>query len=227
MLRTFVGLVMLALFALPSGAQDKKKPAVDVDKDETKAVGESKKKLFASGKIAGKLTQVEGTSKYLTVQVTVKIQKPNLQALQSISNLQAQMAQASQRRDLNRVLDLQRQLAQQRPYSLEDFHHKIELHAADDMKVRMFTLPLEYDDKGKPRKYTAKELADLKEDPKLPGYKADYENLRVGQEVEVTFLRPKTTPKPRAVKDKDRDLVVEEERLKATMVVILRDPPAK
>src|SRR5262249_7477550 len=125
MLRTFVGLSFLTLLVLPAAGQDKKKkPDVDVDRDEAKAISDSKKKLVSAGKLVGKITQIEGTSKNLTVQVTTKIQKPNLQAMQTMASLQAQLAQANQKRDVGRALDLQRQLAQQRPYTLEDHHHK-------------------------------------------------------------------------------------------------------
>lgn len=227
MLRTLVGLPLLIVFALPIAAQTKKKPDADADKDEVKAASDSKKKMVAAGKVAGKLTQVEGEQKYFTVEVTIKVQKPNLQALQSMARLQAQLAAASQRRDFNQVLNLQRQLAQQRPYTPHDIRHKIELQAADDVKVRTYNLPQEFDDKGKPRKYTQKELAELKgPDTKLPGYTAEFDNLRVGQEVEVTVLRPKTVARPKT-KDKDRDVVAESERLKATLIVIHREPPAK
>ena len=228
MLRTFVGLALLTLLVLPAAGQDKtkKKPDVDADKDEAKAVSDSKKKLVTAGKVVGKITQVEGTSKNLTVQVTVKYQKPNLQAMQTMASLQAQLAQASQRRDFNQLASLQRQLAQQQPYTLADHNYKLELQAADDFKVRTFTLPLEYDDKGKPRQYTKKELAELKgPDPKVPGFTADFDNLRVGQEVEVTIVKPKAAPAKPKTKDKDRDIVAEDERLKATLILILRDPP--
>lgn len=237
MLRTCIGLFILGLLVLPAVAQDKKKPDVDKDKDkdkdEVKVIGDSKKKLVSAGKLVGKLTQVEGTTKFLTLQVTAKIQVPNPDALRNSATYQRQLAEASlDRNPVNRqrrLAEIQYNMARNQAnlYSVKEHHHKVELQAADDMKVRIFNLPVEFDDKGKPRKYTAKELSDLKgPDPKLPGYAAEYENLRAGQEVEVTFLRPKTVARPKS-KDKDRDLVAEDERLKATLIVILRDPPAK
>ena len=51
-------------------------------------------------------------------------------------------------------------------------------------KVRTFDLPPNYDEKGNPKKYTKAELQKLKgDDPaekKLPGYKADFSDLRNG-----------------------------------------------
>jgi hypothetical protein len=236
MRRTLIGLWFLVMLVLPATAQNtKKKPDADVDKDQAKAVSDSKKKLVAAGKVAGKLTQVEGSQKYLTVQVTTKLAAPNASAQQQMLNLQRQIAEAQLDRNpanrARRLADLQVQMARQQANMVQykDHHYNVELQAADNMKVRTLSLPVEYDDKGKPRKYTAKELSDLKgSDPKLLGYTAEFDNLRVGQEVEVTVLRPKTTttakPKP---KDKDRDLVAEEDRLQATLIVILRDPPPK
>lgn len=229
MVRTLVGLPLLLVFVFPVAAQTKKKPDADVDRDEAKAVSDSKKKLVAAGKIVGKLTKVEGTEKYLTLQVTTKV--PNPSALQSLANFQYQLAQASaDRNPINRqrrLAEIQLNMARQQANMYKDHPYSLELQAADDMKVRTFNLPQEFDEKGKPRKYTAKELAELKgPDTKLPGYAAEFENLQVGQQVEVTVLRPKTVAKPKT-KDKDRDVVAASDRLQATLIVILRDAPAK
>jgi hypothetical protein len=223
MLRTLVGLACVAMLALPAIGQDKKKP-IDVDRDDTKAVADGKKKALAAGKIAGKLTQLEATQKNLTVQVMVKVPNPAFNMAAS----QRQLAEASADRNpvnrARRVAEIQANMAKQ---MYKDHPLNVELQASDDVKVRTFNLPLDYDDKGKPRKYTQKELKDLKgPDPKLPGYTSDFESLKTGQEVEVSILVPKNTPKPK-VKDKDRDVVAEEERPKATMIVILREPQAR
>jgi hypothetical protein len=234
MVRALVGLSLLALFTFPVVAQNKKPKAdVDVDKDTAKAVTDSKKKLMTTGKIAGKVVQVEGTTKNFTVQVTAKIQVPNPDAIRSMANFQRQLAEASLDRNpanrARRMAEIQYNMSRQQMYSIKEHHHKVELQAADEAKVRTFRLPVEYDDKGKPRQYTQKELKELKgPDPKLPGYTAEWENLRVGQEVEVTIVRPKPTPAPKArTKDKDRDFIAEDERIKATLIVIYADPPAK
>src|SRR5580692_1107206 len=56
-------------------------------------------------------------------------------------------------------------------------------------KVRTFDLPPNYDEKGNPKKYTKAELQKLKgDDPaekKLPGYKSDFSELKVGDYVQV------------------------------------------
>ena len=58
-------------------------------------------------------------------------------------------------------------------------------------KVRTFDLPANFDEKGNPKKYTKAELQALKgDDPaekKLPGYKADFSELKVGDYVVVSI----------------------------------------
>ena len=81
-------------------------------------------------------------------------------------------------------------------------------------KVRTFDLPPVYDDKGKPRKYTKAELQALKgDDPaekKLPGYKADFSEMKVGDYVEVSIsvFKPSktaTTDKTKETANPDAD----------------------
>src|SRR5262245_30982579 len=49
------------------------------------------------------------------------------------------------------------------------------LDVADDVQVRVMQLPMQFDDKGKPRKYTSDEIKELRgANSKLPGYKSDY-----------------------------------------------------
>jgi hypothetical protein len=63
----------------------------------------------------------------------------------------------------------------------------------DDLKVRMKNPPVVYDDKGKKKNLTAKEKKDLKgDDPKLPGYTAGFEDLKVNQVVQVSLVYKKS-----------------------------------
>src|SRR5713101_44587 len=56
----------------------------------------------------------------------------------------------------------------------------------DDIKIRQRTPPVVYDDKGKVRKHTAKELKELKGKGNLPGYMAGWDDLKVNEIVSVT-----------------------------------------
>jgi len=62
-----------------------------------------------------------------------------------------------------------------------------------DAKVRQLKLPLAFDDKGNPRKYTPEELRDLKGTEGLPGYTADFTDLKPGQIVRVSKSKRKKT----------------------------------
>jgi hypothetical protein len=78
-------------------------------------------------------------------------------------------------------------------------HKDIEFDTSDDVKIRRKFAPLQYDDKGKPRKATAAELSDLKgPDPKQPGYSADVSDLKQGQIVQLTLWKQKDDSKPAA-----------------------------
>ncbi|HEV2950401.1 MAG TPA: hypothetical protein VGX70_23680, partial [Gemmataceae bacterium] len=52
--------------------------------------------------------------------------------------------------------------------------------------------PVAYDDKGNKKKYTAKELKELRGDSKLEGYTAGFEDLKTNQYVKVSLVRKKT-----------------------------------
>jgi len=69
----------------------------------------------------------------------------------------------------------------------------VKVMTADDVKVRTKNPPVAYDDKGNKKKYTAKELKELKgNDPKLPGYSAEFNDLKQNQVVEVSLVRKKS-----------------------------------
>jgi hypothetical protein len=77
-------------------------------------------------------------------------------------------------------------------------------------KVRTQVLPPKFNDKGKPAKYTKAELQALKGDTKaekrLPGYTAEYSDLKVGDTVQVTISMLKGGTKPKkAGKEKEGD----------------------
>ncbi len=103
----------------------------------------------------------------------------------------------------------------------------IEVQATDDVKVRLLTPPVEFDDKGRPKKYTSKELAKLRgPDHSLPGYTAEFDNLKPGQVVKVYLAKKKEAPKASGKKAKDDD-EVSDKRLQARMVVVVAEPRDK
>ncbi|MFZ4610463.1 MAG: hypothetical protein ACOYNM_11650 [Gemmataceae bacterium] len=72
------------------------------------------------------------------------------------------------------------------PAKMED----IELLLKDDVKIRQANPPEAFDDKGRPKKYSIKELKELKgDDLKSPGYPADFSDLINQSIVNVTLMQ--------------------------------------
>ena len=77
------------------------------------------------------------------------------------------------------------------PAKMED----IELLLKDDVKIRQFNPPEAFDDKGRPKKYSTKELKELKgDDLKTPGYPADFSDLISQSIVNVTLMQKPQKP---------------------------------
>jgi hypothetical protein len=112
-------------------------------------------------------------------------------------------------------------------YRSETQHQDVEIIAVDEVKVRRQSPEDVYDDKGKKRRMTAKELKEAKgDDPKAPGYQADFASLKEEQFVTVTLLKPKDPPKqkPGAKKDVDAGQMLEN-LPHASLIMIIADAP--
>jgi hypothetical protein len=71
---------------------------------------------------------------------------------------------------------------------------EFKLAVDDAVQVRTRLLPLAFDDKGVSRKLTKDEVKELRgTDPKVPGYAADYSDLKSGQAATIYLGRLKTT----------------------------------
>jgi hypothetical protein len=106
-----------------------------------------------------------------------------------------------------------------------------ELQTTEDLKVRLSRPPAQFDDKGKVKKYTAKELREMRgPDHKLPGYTGEFSDLQTEQVVQVTLVRPKGEKPVRPVakpkkKDSDADWGKNDLPL-VSMIVVVADPTA-
>jgi hypothetical protein len=77
-----------------------------------------------------------------------------------------------------------------------DQNVEYEWQAIDDVKVRSVQPPMQFDEKGRARPATRKELKELRgSDPKLPGYLADFSDLKTEQIVDVTLVTKKRPPR--------------------------------
>lgn len=78
-------------------------------------------------------------------------------------------------------------------------HKDVELTVDEAVKIRLKDLPIAFDDKGRPRQYTAEELREKKgPDPRLPGYAGDFSELKPGQLVRVSLGKKTDTPRGKA-----------------------------
>lgn len=79
-----------------------------------------------------------------------------------------------------------------RPQAPNEKHQDYQLTFADAGLARWKTLPAKgTDEKGKPVPYTEKERTELRKPSNAPGYAAERGDLKPGQLVEVTLVRPK------------------------------------
>jgi hypothetical protein len=96
----------------------------------------------------------------------------------------------------------------------------LKLRGTDDLKVRWLRPPEVFDDKGRLKKPTRKELDEMKgPDKTLPGYTADLTDLKPGQTVEIHLVKKAGRPKD----PKDKDLVAEYAE-RVSIVVIAAEP---
>ena len=106
----------------------------------------------------------------------------------------------------------------------------VEIVAVEEVKVRRHSPEDVYDEKGKKRRMTARELKEAKgDDPKAPGYQADFASLKEDQIVTVTLLKPKDPPKlkPGAKKDGDAAPLLENLPHASMIMIIAEAPPVK
>lgn len=191
----------------PKG-DDKKSSKSKSAKDDLKA----EEMIDLGSVVTGRIKQIDPNSQRdftLEVQVLdpVKIADFNKwKAQQLVGIAQASLKDRPQRlNQYNRDL-IQRQKGLTSP---KDFP----VRSADNVKVRTLYAPQEYDDKGFPKVWTAKELKALQGNSKLPGYPADFDVIRQGQIVNVYLFKqssPATTAKGKKKSD-DVDLTARPE----------------
>jgi len=234
----------------------KKKEATKNDEDTPKKKGASKEaaekekkdKLTWGMELVGKI-QVDGNSQHdVTLHITQKILEPDYGAQQQYAQQQMQLAQYQVRMLIGRTPNdrlqatqqyyqaaMQLAQTQQRLFRPKDYNYDVQLRFADDMKVRLLQPPVDYDDKGNLKKYTAKELQELRGKDGLPGFTGDMDAVRSGQIVRV-FLARKQVPTAQAAKTKyaaktkgskkktdDEEDEVGSARPQVIMILVLRD----
>jgi hypothetical protein len=189
-------------------------------------------------KVAGKVSAVYEDKRKLRISVAV----PKLDAGQVNALMQAKLsyANAQARRDYNGMAQASNQMqqAQARLYTTEN--KDVEVQGIDDVVVRLNQPKPDFDDKGRPKKLTKEELKEAKGDPKLPGYKAEFSDIQTEQVVQITVVRKRNAPAPKAPpkapvkkgkgKGKDMDdldVLAEDTTPQVSMILIVALPATK
>ncbi|MDY3562673.1 hypothetical protein R5W23_004147 [Gemmata sp. JC673] len=84
---------------------------------------------------------------------------------------------------------------------LKEQHHDYELEYVPESLVRVKTLPVKLDDKGKKVPHDQKEINELRAPGGFPGYAANRSDLTPGTIVEVHLIRDKSVPAAKAGED--------------------------
>jgi preprotein translocase subunit YajC len=220
-------MVPILLLAGPALAQKAKKPDADVDKSAA-----SSDKMIKAGTLVGKVSAVYEDKRKIRLAVTTTAAKINPGAITGILNAQNQMLMA---RTIQGRLQAQAALmrAQAGLYRVEQKTQYVELAALDDVLVRTARPREQFDEKGKIKKFTRAELKELKGDSKQPGYKAEFSDVQTEQIIQVTLVRKKGTPAPKAPrrpkkgkeKEKEAEVDIDDNLPQISRIMILVEPP--
>jgi hypothetical protein len=198
----------------------KKGAMKNLDKDPEAAEA----KMMRSSVVRGKVMAVLEDKKMVRLQLTIPYMKINTGALQNYQNAQMNLLRATNPQG---ILNAQQQMAQAEAqiYQVATVNKDVEWQATDDVKVRRAAPPPQFDDKGRIKPYTKKELKELKGEDKLPGYPAEFSDIKQEQVIEVTLVRKKDAPRTPVKKGKDADPEVLGDNLPhMSMIVIIAEP---
>jgi hypothetical protein len=214
---------LLALgLVLPLLAADDKKPDARKDLDKNA----NTEKTIKAGQLTGKIVGIYESKKSLRLQVQVPALNPG--AVTAYAQAELQYRQAAIQGNRQGMISALQNMARQEA-NLYTFQPKeVELQTTEDLKVRLLHPPAQFDDKGRIKKYTPKELKELKgTDPKLPGYSGDFSDLQTEQIIQVTLVRKKGEPpvKPVGKKGKDADMELLKDELPPISLIVVDNSP--
>jgi hypothetical protein len=232
---TLLALALLLCSTLPAQdtkpAKGDKTDSTDTDKPVTKTKPKPKEKFAYGAHVIGKLTKLEGSTKNFTVQVTYAEPDPQ-RILDNQNHYTRTLADISRDNNLGnrqrRLLELQADMQRRQASAYNKKTKDIDFDADEKMKIRILQPTPELDAKGKAKAFTKAELKAMKgPDATLPGYMAEYEQLRTDQVVKVFVAKQKQEKTKPATKTDpktlDPELMVD--RPKAVMILIMADPP--
>ena len=218
---SILGLVVQAGFAADEKKDDKKP---EPDKKDTP------EKLIKQGQLPGKILSIDETKKSIKFQLSYSLPKLNENEYRAYVQAQVDYARALAKKDLNGVRNAMNSMAQHQRnlYTYEQKTKDLDLQTIDDVVVRLANPPPAFDDKGHPKKYTKKELDELKgPNKKLPGYEAEFSSLRGGQTAVLYLVKKKDDKKEPMPKPKTKE-ELEEAMLanlpQVSMILIVVEP---
>lgn len=175
-----------------------------------------------AGNLTAKLISVEPNNSIRLQIVSRQIDPNQVQALQKA---QYDLARARKPQDAynaqKRMVDIQRKL-------YKEVKKDVSLRTTDDVKIRVSKPPATFDEKGNlvpPSKEVLKELKG--DDPRVPGYKAEFSDLRSEQIVQVSLVRKRDAlrrPPVTPGKDVDIELLAKDQEPMISMVVVVVEP---
>jgi len=202
----------------PKKVEPKKDPKVEPKKDNG---------MVRIGQLVAQVLNVDESKKSLRLRYEVL--KLNPGAVQGLAQGQLELQQAYTKpydQQAQAIRDANRKIAENQLKLYMKDTAEVELITAEDSLVRMKDPPPKFDDKGRPAKHTAKELAELKgSDSKLPGYKGEWADLRTNQLIQVTLVQKRNMPKPK-INPKTREIdpdTIADLKPQMSMIVILGD----
>lgn len=174
------------------------------------------------GQITARVIGVEESTRNLRLKIETKQINPS--AVQAIAQAQYNLARARSPYDRLRA---QQNLLQQQRNLYRTVSQDISLETLEEVKVRVANPPPTFDEKGNLVRPTAEKLKELKgPDPRLPGYSAEFTDVRVDQIVQVTLVKRRDAMRGRPVprgKDVDVELLMKENAPKVSMIVVVAD----
>lgn len=221
----------------------KEEPDKKKEKDEPK-----KEKLEYSSMWSGKIISVNGRD--LTVEKKEldpkKYQDAVMWQAQRMQQINQAFAQATQQYQQGMASkDIKARVAAQQNYAKAQLNYQndvakmtmemakkdvstakpYDVRGHDDAKVRAMTPPVEFDDLGFEKKWTKKELEELRDKTGLVGFPTDFDQLKSGQYVDIYMAKaaPKEKDQPKK-KKADDDPPEVKARPEAIMIVIRQQP---
>jgi hypothetical protein len=217
-------LLALAVLTLPLLAADPPDKGKKTTAKKDAETPQNTEKMIKTGQVIGKIMAIVESKKTIRLQVQMPV--PNVNAINALAQAQFNLQSAMARGDRNGVFNAQRSIMQHQANLITYQPKDYEFQAIDDIKVRLNNPPVQFDDKGRPKKYTAKELKELKgNDPKLPGYQGEFGDLKQDQIVQVTLVKKKDAPRQPVKKGKDAEADLLADHLpEISMVLVLAEP---